>query len=202
MGDVTGKLFSPACARNAEPIRAVLSEVLPSTGTIMELGCGTGQHAVHFARSFPALTWQPVDRPGTLESVRAYRLEADLPNLAEPVEFDLFDDAPPIESAEALVSMNVLHIAPWEAGQRLFMHAERLLPRGGVVYLYGPYRYADRPLEPSNEAFDQSLRSRGCGSGIRDFEAVDEIAQTHGFTLAGDRAMPANNRSLWWVKTG
>jgi SAM-dependent methyltransferase len=192
--------FSPACERNREPILAVLKEILPRHGTVVEVGCGTGQHAVYFASQLPELTWQPVDRAGTLDSVKTWRDVARLANLAAPLEFDLHDEALPVGEVAAIVSINVLHIAPWEAGQRLFTHAARHLPSGGVVYLYGPYRYADRPLEPSNEEFELWLKARDAGSGIRDFEAVDAVASRYGFRLGGDRAMPANNRSLWWVK--
>ncbi|MBA2664270.1 MAG: DUF938 domain-containing protein [Bradymonadaceae bacterium] len=194
------KQYAPACERNQDPILEILREVLPAEGLVLEIGCGTGQHAVYFSAKLPHLDWQPVDRPNTLESARAWVEEARQPNLCEPRAFDLFDPCAPIARAQAIVSINVIHIAALEAAERLFFHAATILDVGGVVYLYGPFRYADRPLEPSNESFDAWLSARDPASGVRDFEAIDAVATSHGFALGGDVAMPANNRSIWWHK--
>ncbi|MFU8807215.1 MAG: DUF938 domain-containing protein, partial [Bradymonadaceae bacterium] len=126
--------------------------------------------------------------------------EADLPNLKPGLEFDLFDPAPPIAEAQAIICINVIHIAPREATRALIAHAETLLPKDGLLYLYGPFQYTDRPLEPSNENFDRWLKARNPRSGIRSFEAVNSIAREYGFDLVEDRPMPANNRSIWWSK--
>jgi len=193
------KQFAPACERNSEPILAVLREVLADYRAVIEIGAGTGQHAVHFARAMPWLTWLPTDQPGALGSIRAWSREAKLANLQPAREFDLFGDGQLPDRADALVCINTLHIVAWAGCEALFRCASGL-PAGGLVYLYGPFRYSDRPLEPSNVDFDRWLQARDPQSGIRDFAAVDAVARDHGFLLQGDRAMPANNRSLWWIK--
>lgn len=194
------KQFSPSCERNRSPILAVLREILPRAGTVLEIGSGTGQHAVYFAAHLPQLQWQPADLPASFPSIEAWAAEAALPNLLAPVEFDLLAPAQPITDARAIVCINTIHIVAWSGVEKLFAYAGRTLPQGGVLYVYGPYRYTDRPLEPSNEAFDQWLKARDPASGVRDFDAVDALARRHGLRLAGDRAMPANNRSIWWIR--
>jgi SAM-dependent methyltransferase len=195
------KLSSPSCDRNKDPILAVLREALPETGTVLEIGSGTGQHAAYFAKHLPRLVWQPTDLLPHLPSIRAWAAETGASNLLAPLELDLFADRWPSITADAVVCINTVHIVAWNAVEKLFAGAARLLPPGGVLYVYGPYRYANRSLEPSNEDFDKWLKARDPRSGIRDFEAVDALARGHGLCLAGDRAMPANNRSLWWRKT-
>jgi SAM-dependent methyltransferase len=194
------KQFSPSCERNKQPILAVLREILTRPGLVLEIGSGSGQHAVHFAAGLPHLTWQPSDLAAALPGISAWRAEAALANLREPLALDLFADAWPVPEAQAVVCINTIHIVSWPGVQRLFAGAGRVLAPGGVMYVYGPYRYADRPLEPSNEAFDEWLRWRDPDSGVRSFDAVNRIAGRNGLTLAGDRAMPANNRSIWWIK--
>lgn len=196
------KQFSQACERNRDPILDVLRDVFEGVERVLEVGSGTGQHAVYFARHLPHLVWQPADRPGQLDSVRAWRADAELDNVLEPVEIDLFDESWPLGEFDAVFSSNVIHIAPAAATERFFAHAAEHLSDGGIVLLYGPFRYSDRPLEPSNERFDQLLRERDPASGIRLFEDVDEAAASHGFELVEDRAMPANNRCIWWTKRG
>jgi cyclopropane fatty-acyl-phospholipid synthase-like methyltransferase len=199
--------FSDACVRNREPIAAVLAPLLDAASRVLEIGAGTGQHAVHFAGAFPDVLWQPIDRPEWLPSIDAWRALEGPPNLLPPLPFDLFDDALP-EGAkvaspyDAVVAINVLHIAPEAAMARLFAHARASVPTGGVVFVYGPFRAPDRPLEPSNEAFDAWLKARDPASGIRETAVLDAIAAEAGFTLEGDVAMPANNRSRWWRRTG
>jgi hypothetical protein len=137
-----------------------------------------------------------------LPSISAWRDEAALTNLREPLALDLFSDRWPITEAHAVVCINTIHIVSWEAVGRLFTGAGRLLSPGGVMYVYGPYRYADRPLEPSNEEFDRWLKARDAASGVRLFEDVNRLAVQNDLMFAGDRAMPANNRSIWWIKNG
>jgi len=194
------KQFSPSCERNKEPILAVLREVLTRPGLVLEIGSGSGQHAVHFAGALPHLTWQPSDVVDALPGISAWRAEAGLANLREPLVLDLFADDWPVTEAQAVVCINTIHIVSWPGVERLFAGAGRLLAPGGVMYVYGPYRYADRPLEPSNEEFDQWLKLRDPVSGVRLFEDVNRLAGQNGLKLAGDRAMPANNRSIWWIK--
>ncbi len=194
------KQFSPSCERNQAQILAVLRDVLPKVGTMLEIGSGTGQHAVYFAAHLPKLDWQPTDLPENFASIRAWAAEAALPNLRAPVVLDLLAPASPTIDAQAIVCINTIHIVAWRGVENLFAYAGRTLPEGGLLYAYGPYRYADRPLEPSNESFDQWLKARDPASGVRDFEAVDALARQNGMRLAGDLAMPANNRSIWWIK--
>jgi cyclopropane fatty-acyl-phospholipid synthase-like methyltransferase len=194
------KQSSPSCERNKEPILAVLREILDVPGLVLEIGSGSGQHAVHFARGLTHVEWQPTDVAENLPGISAWRDEAGLANLREPLALDLFSDRWPIAVAQAVVCINTIHIVSWEAVEKLFAGAGRLLPAGGVMYVYGPFRYADRSLEPSNEEFDRWLKARDSASGVRLFEDVNRLALENGLTLAGDRAMPANNRSLWWVR--
>jgi len=196
------KQSSPSCERNKEPILAVLREILAVPGLVLEIGSGSGQHAVHFARGLPHVEWQPTDVADNLPSISAWRDEAALTNLREPLALDLFSDHWPITEAQAVVCINTIHIVSWEAVERLFAGVGRLLSPGGVMYVYGPYRYADRSLEPSNEEFDRWLKARDSASGVRLFEDVNRLAGLNGLMLAGDRDMPANNRSIWWIKNG
>ncbi|BAU47529.1 methylase [Sulfurifustis variabilis] len=194
------KQFAPACERNQDAILAVLKEILPDTGTVLEIGSGTGQHAAYFAARLPNLAWQPSDLDRMLPSIRAWAAEAGVPNLREPVVLDLCSDAWPMAAVQAIVCINTVHIVAWPTVEKLFANAGRALTTGGVMYVYGAYRYADRELEPSNEEFDRWLRERDPSSGLRDFEAVNGLAAAAGLRLRGDRAMPANNRSIWWEK--
>jgi SAM-dependent methyltransferase len=192
------KQYAPACERNTQPIISVLRELLPWRGTVLEVGSGSGQHAAWFAEAFPNLMWQPSDRAGALASIDAWRCDADLANLRAPIALDLFDPVWPVDDVSAIICINVAHIVAWRGVEQLFARAGELLSSGGLLYLYGPFRHADRVLEPSNCQFDGWLKQRDPDSGIRDFAAVDRLATAAGLALAGDRAMPANNRSLWW----
>ncbi len=194
------KQFSPSCERNKESILQVLREVLTDTGMVLEIGSGSGQHAVHFARGLPKVEWQPTDTVENLPSISAWRAEAELINLRDPLAFDLLTDKWPVTGAQAVICINTIHIVSWQAVERLFAGVGLHLLPGGIMFVYGPYRYADRPLEPSNEDFDCWLKARDPVSGVRLFEDVNALAEINGLKLAGDRAMPANNRSIWWIK--
>lgn len=196
------KQSSPACDRNKDVILPVLQEVLPAAGTVLEVGSGTGQHAAYFSARLSRLVWQPTDLPENFSSIRAWAEEARSPNLCVPLQLDLLASVErwPVTAAAAIVCINTVHIVAWKGVENLFAGAGRVLVPGGVMFVYGAYRYATRPLEPSNESFDQWLKARDPASGVRDFEAVHALAQQHGLALAGDRAMPGNNRSIWWIK--
>ena len=195
------KQFSKACERNTDPIGDILAELLDvdEEALVLEVGSGTGQHGVAFARRFPHIVWQPTNPPGQLTSVQAWRRDADLDNLRAPRPFDLFDDEPPVERADLVAAINVIHIAPFEATEKLFAHAAQVLSQGSPILLYGPYRYGDRELEPSNEQFDAFLRRRDSESGLRLFEEVDQIARGCGFRHVETRRLPANNDVHWWI---
>lgn len=189
--------YAPATARNREPIREVLARDLPARGTVLEIASGTGEHAVHFARAFPHLTWQPSDVAGSaLASIAAWIAEAQLPNLRAPLALEVTSATWPVERADAIVCINMVHIAPWEAALGLFAGAARLLPADALLYLYGPYRFGGAFTAPSNAGFDQSLRARDPRWGVRDVDELGTAAAAHGFALTQVIAMPANNHSL------
>jgi SAM-dependent methyltransferase len=192
-----GALTSPSVARNREPILAVLRRVLPAGGIVLEIASGTGEHAMHFAAALLELTWQPTDRdPEARRSIAARRAAGVLPNLLPPLELDAAAPSWPVERADAIVAINMIHIAPWSAAEGLMAGAARLLAPGGILYLYGPYQENGRHTAPSNAAFDASLRARDPEWGVRDVGAVAELAARHGLALAERVAMPANNLSL------
>jgi SAM-dependent methyltransferase len=195
------KRSAPHVARNAEPIAAVLAELLPERGLVLEIASGTGEHALHFARAFPALAWQPSDPdPLALASIAAWREEAALPNLLPPLRLDAAAAAWPIDAADAILCINMVHISPWAATEGVMHGAARLLVPGAALILYGPYRRANAPTAPSNEAFDQSLKGRNPQWGLRILEDVQAEAAKNG--LAFDRLfeMPANNLMLAFRK--
>lgn len=194
------KQFAPACERNKDAILAVLRDVLPAKGTVLEIGSGSGQHAVYFAQHLPQLVWQPSDRAENIASIAAWAAESNAPNLRAPVVLDLFAPQWALTQADAIVCINTIHIVAWRGVENLFATAGRVLTPGGVLYVYGAYRYADEPLAPSNIEFDRWLKARDPASGIRDFAAVNALAIAAALKLAGDVPMPANNRSIWWRK--
>jgi hypothetical protein len=189
------KKHAPATARNREPIREVLDRELPATGLVLEIASGTGEHAVAFARAFPTITWQPSDpSPDSVASIAAHRDEAALPNLAAPLLLDI--TAPcPLSHADAIVCINMVHIAPWEAALALFATAGTILSSGALLYLYGPFLF-DGETAPSNREFDASLRARDPRWGVRDVRDLTAAATSAGLSLRGAVSMPANNHSL------
>jgi SAM-dependent methyltransferase len=192
------KPFSEACQRNQEPILAVLREGFADRTRVLEIGSGTGQHAVHFAAGLPHLVWQASDVAANLPGIRAWREEAALPNLPEPIELDLNRQPWPDVDADALFTSNTLHIVSWPEVQTLYGRAAHVLPAGGVLAVYGPFNYGGRYTGEGNARFDAMLRSRDPRSGIRDFEELDALARIHGLHLFRDAPMPANNRTLLW----
>ena len=196
------KRHAPAAERNREPIAAVLREALPERGTVLEVASGTGEHAAFFAAQFPSLHWQPSDPDAaSLESIRAWREQAALPNLLAPVCLDASAPGWPVERADAILCINMVHISPWPATEGLMRGAGRLLPPGGPLILYGPYRRAEVATAPSNEAFDRSLKARNPEWGLRDVAEVRAEAEQQGLAFERLWEMPANNLTLLFRRT-
>ncbi|MBV6422356.1 MAG: hypothetical protein NAOJABEB_00134 [Steroidobacteraceae bacterium] len=189
---------SPASERNKRPILEVIAPVFAQTRLVLEIGSGTGQHAVFFARALSHLRWQPSDRADWLPILRERCAREGPANLAVPIELDVSLSRWPAEGADGVFTANTLHIMAWPEVQALFAGVGRVLRRPGSLAVYGPFRYAGAFTTPSNAAFDESLRARDPASGIRDFEAVDALARAEGLALVADYAMPANNQLLVW----
>jgi len=196
---VSAKLTAPAPERNKQPILEVLERVLPASGMVLEIASGTGQHVVHFAKALRHLTWQPSDPDARARSsISAWTAEKALGNVREPLDLDVRCQPWPVASCDALVCINMIHISPWSATQALFEGAARILPEGGVIYLYGPYRVNGRDTSESNAAFDATLRAQDPEWGVRDLERVVDTADSCGFDFVESVAMPANNLSVMW----
>jgi SAM-dependent methyltransferase len=195
------RLFAPATERNAAPILDVLRGALPARGTVLEIASGTGQHALRFAAALPHIEWQPSDAdPRARASIAAWRDHAGTANLRAPLDLDVRREPWPIDAADAIVCINMIHIAPWEAAIALMKGASARLPAGGVLVLYGPYRRDGAHTAPSNEAFDAQLRESDPAWGVRDMEAVEALAQAEGLDCEQRVAMPANNFTLVFRK--
>jgi SAM-dependent methyltransferase len=193
---------APAALRNREPIADVLAQWLPGAGLVLEIASGTGEHAAYFAERFPALEWQPSDvHPDALGSIAAWRAAANLPNLKPPIVIDASAAGWPIERADALLSINMVHISPWESALGLIAGAAQLLPPGAPLILYGPWLHEGVAAAPSNLAFDADLRRRDPAWGLR---CVREFAMAaaHEFQLIETRDMPANNMMLLFSRSG
>jgi SAM-dependent methyltransferase len=179
----------------------MLSQWLPKSGLVLEIASGTGEHAVYFAERFANLEWQPSDMdPSAIESIRAWRAEAKLPNLREPVAIDVANPHWPVDRADAIINSNMIHISPWIAALGLLDGAERLLGPGSPLILYGPWISAEIETAPSNLAFDSDLRSRDPRWGLRNVENFAAEAEKRGFVLADRHSMPANNLMLLFQK--
>jgi len=191
------RLYRPHVIRNRDPILDVLRRVLPPHGLILEIASGSGEHAVYFANNLPSLTWQPSDPDEqALASIAAHRAAGPTANLREPIRLDVTAAHWPLDRADAIVCCNMIHIAPWAACEGLIAGAGRVLPPGGTLYLYGPYKLDSRHTAPSNEAFDAQLRSQNPQWGIRDLGDVTALAERHSLAFAETVAMPANNLSV------
>jgi cyclopropane fatty-acyl-phospholipid synthase-like methyltransferase len=187
----------PAPERNKAPILEVLQRVLPVRGTVLEVASGTGQHMVHFAASLPALRWLPSDpEEPHRRSIEARVALAGVTNVAAPLALDVLDRPWPVRGVDAIVCINMIHIAPWEATLALLSEAGRLLPDDGVLFLYGPYRRGGQDTAPSNAAFDADLRRRNPLWGVRNLEDVHQQAHLEGMELREVVEMPANNLGL------
>jgi SAM-dependent methyltransferase len=196
-GTPTGGLHAAATLRNREPILDVLRGVLPHAGVVLEIASGTGEHAAFFARAFPDLRWQPTDPAAAhLESIDAWSAASGAANLAPALPLDVERLPWPVATADAIVNINMIHIAPWSAAVALFEGAARLLHPSGVLFLYGPFKRAGRHTAESNQRFDERLRADDPRWGVRDLDDVAALASTVGFAPAEIVAMPANNLSL------
>ena len=188
---------APHVARNAGLIAEVLRTILPARGLVLEVASGSGEHALHFARAFPQLLFQPSDaEPAALRSIEAWRAEAGLFNLLPPIPLDARARDWPLHDADAILCINMVHISPWAATEGLLRGAGRLLAPDAPLYLYGAYRQSGVPTAPSNEAFDASLRARDPEWGVRDLEDVVAAAEKNGLQLDDVIPMPANNLSV------
>jgi SAM-dependent methyltransferase len=189
--------YAPAAARNRGPILDALRGRLPASGLLLEVASGSGEHAVHLAAAFPALTIQPSDPdPEARASIAAWAAETGLPNIRPPLALDAAAAAWPAARADAVLCINMIHIAPWQACEGLVRGAARLLPPGGPLVLYGPFRRGGAHTAPSNAAFDESLRAQDPHWGVRDLEAVAALAAAEGFAAPEVVPMPANNLTL------
>lgn len=190
--------YSAACERNRDPILQVLGPQFAACGQVLEIGSGTGQHAVHFAAAMPWLQWQASDRADNLPGIRAWLDEAALANTPAPLELDVATGPWPSWRFDAVFTANSLHIMGWPEVQSFFAALPGVLAAQAMLAVYGPFNYGNAFTSDSNRDFDASLRARAPCMGIRDFEAVDALARGIGFMLADDIAMPANNRLLLW----
>jgi hypothetical protein len=206
------KPYAPACERNRGPILDVLQRSFVDRHAVLEIGSGTGQHAVHFAQAMPWLQWQASDRAEHLPGIRAWLDEAALPNTPPPVALDVASgpwpvarfDAARFDAArfDAAFTANTLHIMGWPEVEACFAGLDRALADDAVLAAYGPFNYGGAYTSDSNRQFDAWLKARDPRSGVRDFEAVDALAHRIGLTLAEDVTMPANNRCVVWTRRG
>lgn len=195
------KLFSESCEQNKEPILEVLQEVFKDSNNVLEIGSGSGQHAVYFAKHLKGLTWQPSDRSENLASIQAWAEEADLSNLKDPVELDVVNQPWAIQRVDTFFTANSLHIMSWAMVEQFFKGVGQVLAPSGQLLIYGPFSYAGEHTSPSNARFDQYLKQQNPLSGVRDFDELDELAKQQELSFIKDYAMPANNRCLLWAKT-
>lgn len=193
----TAARSAPAAGRNRDPILTVLRDRLPRSAQVLEIGSGTGEHALWFSQALPEVTWQPTDHDEeALRSIAAWRGTAEPPNLRPPLRLDASADTWPVTRADAVVSINVIHIAPWPVTTGLIAGAGRVLTPGGMLFLYGPFREGGAHTTASNAAFDAGLRARNPDWGVRDLDEITALATTAGFALSERIAMPSNNLSV------
>jgi len=197
MTDIDRRLYAPAAVRNRDAILAVLRDHLPARGLVLELASGSGEHLAHFAAQLPDLAFQPSDPDDAARaSADAWAAATGAANLRPALALDATAADWPIAAADAVLCINMIHIAPWRAAGGLIAGAARILPAGGLLYLYGPFKRAGAHTAPSNQAFDASLRAQNAAWGVRDLDAVAALAASAGFAGPQIVAMPANNLSL------
>jgi len=194
------KPYSDACDENREPILEVIRQEFSACRTVLEIGSGTGQHAVYFGRQLPQLTWQPSDIAGNHPGINAWRSEAGLDNVPPPLQLDVSRDDWPAVCYDGVFSANTCHIMSWGEVESMFRGIGRVLLPGGVLCLYGPFNYRNAYTSDSNARFDAFLKSRDPASGIRNFEDLDSLAADNGMRFRQDHEMPVNNRLLVWSR--
>ena len=196
-----GRLVVSSADRNRGPILKVLERVLPKTGLVLEVASGTGQHVVHFAQALKGLSWQPTDMDAACRrSISAWLATAELANVRQPLDLDVRALPWRVPTLDAIVCLNLIHIAPWSVATALFAGAGLALRETGLLYLYGPYSVQGRHTAPSNAAFDSALRAENSEWGLRDLKEVESLAKDQGFDLAETIEMPANNFSVLFRK--
>ena len=193
------KPYSEACDQNKAPILAVLARLFADSRRVLEIGSGTGQHAVHFGSALPHLVWQTSDRPENHAGIRAWLDEAALPNVRAPLLLDVVGSWPS-ERVDAVFSANTTHIMSWPEVEEMFRGIGRVLDSGGCFALYGPFNFEGNYTSQSNARFDQMLKARDPSSGLRNFEDLDDLARANGLMFVEDIPMPVNNRTLVWQK--
>ncbi len=194
--------YSEACERNKEPILNILKDAFILCSNVLEIGSGTGQHAVHFGMNLPHVEWQPSDLAKNLPCIKD-RLEIEgTDNIKDPVELDVASLPWGLKGFDSVFTANTLHIMPVENTEKIFQGLDDALVAGGVLCIYGPFKYGGKYTSESNERFDELLMERDPRSGIRDFEYVNRLATAHGFVLLEDHRMPANNQCIVWKKEG
>lgn len=194
------KPYSESCEQNQAPILEILRKILSNQQHVLEIASGTGQHAVYFGRALPHLTWQTSELAQNHAGILAWLDEAKLLNVLPPVVIDVNDGQWPIEIVDTVFNANTVHIISWPEVERMFAGIARVLSAGGILCLYGPFNYEGKFTSESNARFDAWLKSRNRNSGVRDFEAINRLAETHGLFLLKDVTMPSNNRTLIWQR--
>jgi len=191
---------SEACERNKVPILEILKDIFGNSRDVLEIGSGSGKHALYFSQNLPYLTWQPSDLEENLAAIRAQLTPHSLKNMRPPIILDVRRHPLPMTSASAIFSANTLHIMSWKSVAHFFRGAGKTLQTDGVLCVYGPFRYQDDFTSESNGRFDQHIRQQNPLSGIRDFEAVNQLANDNGLSFFKDYPMPANNQLLIWKR--
>jgi len=194
------KPFSEACDRNKDPILSVLKPLLADRKNLLEIGSGTGQHAVYFSEALPHIQWQTSDRTENHPDINAWIDDSSGENVERPIALDVLTDVWPVEQFDAIYSANTAHIMPWIAVEALFKGVGQQLSNDGIFVLYGPFNYLGEFSSKSNRKFEDWLKSVDISRGIRDFEAINQLAEDAGMSLLEDLEMPANNRILVWIK--
>ncbi len=197
---LSDKPYSESCEQNQAPILAILREVFADRSHVLEIGSGTGQHAVYFGEALPHLRWQTADVVQYHPGIIAWLTEAGLPNVIRPLELDVNQNAWHAGRYDAVFSANTLHIMSVQEVEKFFIGVGQVLEPQGVLVVYGPFNYNGQFTSESNARFDQWLKARNPASGVRDFEALDKLARNQGLSLQQDCLMPANNRTLVWIK--